>query len=86
MRLQSTKCLVENSIIDGLKSRLMQYSKHVVEDDGLFTKVISKFKPVTVKWQIIPANFLISLQRKENVMSDRVGISFQMVTLPAQLC
>ena len=25
MRLQSTKCLAENSIVDGLKSRLMQY-------------------------------------------------------------
>ena len=37
-----------NSIIDGLKSRLMQYLKQVVEDDVLFTKVISKFKPVTV--------------------------------------
>ena len=47
MRLQSAKCLVGNSIIDGLKSRLMQYLKHVVEDDVLFTKVISKFKPVT---------------------------------------
>ena len=50
MRLQSAKCLVENSIIDGLKSRLMQYLKHVVEEDVLFTKVISKFKPVTVHW------------------------------------
>ena len=48
MQLQSAKCLVGNSIIDGLKSRLMQYLKHVVEDDVLFTKVISKFKPVTV--------------------------------------
>ena len=38
-----------NSIIDGLKSRLMQYLKHVVEDDVLFTKVISKFKPVTLR-------------------------------------
>ena len=38
MWLQSTKCLVGNSIIDGLKSRLMQYLKHVVEDDVLFTK------------------------------------------------
>ena len=47
MRLQSAKCLVGNSIIDGLKSRLMQYLKHVVEDDVLFTKVISKFKPIT---------------------------------------
>ena len=27
-----------NSIIDGLKSRLMQYLKHMVEDDVLFTK------------------------------------------------
>ena len=27
-----------NCIIDGLKSRLMQYLKHVVEDDVLFTK------------------------------------------------
>ena len=62
MRLQSTKCLVRNSIIDGLKSRLMQYlavtltarwfvlEKHVVEDDVLFTKVISKFEPVTLVW------------------------------------
>ena len=48
MQLQSAKCLVGNSIIDGLKSRLMQYLKHVVEDDVLFTKVISKFKPVTL--------------------------------------
>ena len=47
MRLQSAKCLVGNSIIDCLKSRLMQYLKHVVEDDVLFTKVISKFKPTT---------------------------------------
>ena len=37
MRLQSAKCLVGNSITDGLKSRLMQYLKHVVEDDVLFT-------------------------------------------------
>ena len=37
MRLQSAKCLVENSITDGLKSRLTQYLKHVVEDDVLFT-------------------------------------------------
>ena len=37
-----------NSIIDGLKSRLMQYLKHVVEDDVLFTKVISKFESVTL--------------------------------------
>ena len=27
----------------------MQYLKDVVEDDVLFTKVISKFKPVTLK-------------------------------------
>ena len=26
----------------------MQYLKHVVEDDVLFTNVISKFKPVTL--------------------------------------
>ena len=37
-----------NSIIDGLKSRLMQYLKYVVEDDVLFTKVMSKFEPVTL--------------------------------------
>ena len=37
MRLQSAKCLVGNSITDGLKSRLTQYLKHVVEDDVLFT-------------------------------------------------
>ena len=48
MRLQSTKCLVGNPIIDGPKSRLMQYLKHMVEDDVLLTKVISKFKPVTL--------------------------------------
>ena len=29
--------LLETSITDGLKSRLMQYLKHVVEDDVLFT-------------------------------------------------
>ena len=52
-----------NSIIDGLKSRLMQYlaitlttswfvsEKHVVEDDVLFTKVISKFEPITLHWK-----------------------------------
>ena len=43
-----------NSIIDGLKSRLMQYLKHVVEDNVLFTKVISKFKPVTFRCTIDP--------------------------------
>ena len=59
MQLQSTKCLVGNSIIDGLKLRLVQYlavtltarwfvsEKHIVEDDVLFTKVISQFAPVT---------------------------------------
>ena len=29
--------LLETSITDGLKSRLTQYLKHVVEDDALFT-------------------------------------------------
>ena len=51
MRLQSTKCLVGNSITDGLKSRLMQYLKQMVEDNVLFTKVISKFKPVTFMYR-----------------------------------
>ena len=31
--------LLETSITDGLKSRLMQYLKHVVEDDVLFTNL-----------------------------------------------
>ena len=30
----------------------MQYLKHVVEDDVLFTKVILKFKPVTASIEI----------------------------------
>ena len=48
--------LLETSITDGLKSRLMQYLKHVVEDDVLFT---SKFEPVTFKWVKLPSGCVV---------------------------
>ena len=53
MQLQSTKCLVGNSIVDGLKSRLMQYLAITLTAPGVESPIITEIDKILL-FRVLP--------------------------------